>query len=758
MDVDPIRYEMFLHRLWAVGEEGRSTLQRVTASPIVAQGGEVMSSFYDAGGTMVLACSGHLRFAAATSDAIKQMIEWFESSPGFHDGDQLFFNDPYVAGSHTYDMMVVKPIFLDGRLIAWIATSTHTADTGGVLRGGALEIYHEGIRILGVKVVERGEFREDVFRTLTEQCRDPQYVGLDIKAMIAGNNVCAARYLSLVDKFGLDFIEAAGQKTLADAEEMARAKLRSLPDGIWRSRVYYSAREADQSDADIIAVVCAVTKKGDTLDIDLDGTSPQTSGDTNSTLPSTVAHLNIALTNQLFWDIPWNDGKLAPIRMTVPEGSVLNCTFPAACGLAPMIGGMFVAAVSECLAKMLYTAGRMEDVNAGWAGAWYSGGPGFMYGGHNREGLATAQGLYDVHGGGLGARPDRDGVDTGGHMNIPSGGISDVERIEMQYPFIYLARRHVKDGAGFGRHRGGYGSERLLFVYGSQDLTANYRPYGAVPNGFGLFGGYPAGFGGNRALYRTEGLLQRLREGAYPTGADELRGLDWCRLDLPDGFRPRVAIPELSFITDVTQSGGGVRRSVGAEPHAGGTRHQGGTDQSRRSRPDLRRQAQRRQCGRRRHRETAGAASGPAPGPGAPPRRDDGRRQSRRPGRSGGLRRGGRASLPRIPPSRQGRRQPRRALPQVRPRVLRRRGKLQERRRRDHHGPRRAGRRARPLGANPTAVCCWGMSARDAARCCRSTSSAPAETTKDPSGTSSSIAWHWDSRDTVDPTILVVTR
>ena len=557
MDVDPIRYEMFLHRLWAVGEEGRSTLQRVTASPIVAQGGEVMSSFYDAGGTMVLACSGHLRFAAATSDAIKQMIEWFESSPGFHDGDQLFFNDPYVAGSHTYDMMVVKPIFLDGRLIAWIATSTHTADTGGVLRGAALEIYHEGIRILGVKVVERGEFREDVFRTLTEQCRDPQYVGLDIKAMIAGNNVCAARYLSLVDKFGLEFVEAAGQKTLADAEEMARAKLRSLPDGIWRSRVYYSAREADQSDADIIAVVCAVTKKGDTLAIDLDGTSPQTSGDTNSTLPSTVAHLNIALTNQLFWDIPWNDGKLAPIRMTVPEGSVLNCTFPAACGLAPMIGGMFVAAVSECLAKMLYTAGRMEDVNAGWAGAWYSGGPGFMYGGHNREGLATAQGLYDVHGGGLGARPDRDGVDTGGHMNIPSGGISDVERIEMQYPFIYLSRRHVKDGAGFGRYRGGYGSERLLFVYGSQDLTANYRPYGAVPNGFGLFGGYPAGFGGNRALYRTEGLLQRLREGAYPTGADDLKDLDWCRLDLPDGFRPRVAIPELAFITDVTQSGGG---------------------------------------------------------------------------------------------------------------------------------------------------------------------------------------------------------
>jgi len=135
--IDPVRYEMFLHRLWAIGEEGRMTLQRVTASPIVSQGGECMSSFYDEKGTMVLACSGHLRFAAATSDAIRSLMQRFSKTPGFHDGDQFFFNDPYVAGSHTYDMMIVKPIFYRGDLVGWTATSTHTADTGGVLRGGA---------------------------------------------------------------------------------------------------------------------------------------------------------------------------------------------------------------------------------------------------------------------------------------------------------------------------------------------------------------------------------------------------------------------------------------------------------------------------------------------------------------------------------------------------------------------------------------------------------------------------------------------
>ena len=143
MEIDAIRFEMFLHRLWAIGEEGRTTLQRVTASPIVAQGGESMSSFYDPEGTMVLACSGHLRFAAASSDAIKSLIQWFSHSPGIHEGDQFFLNDPYVAGSHTYDMMVIMPIFYQGELTAWVATSTHTADTGGLLRGGATEIYHE---------------------------------------------------------------------------------------------------------------------------------------------------------------------------------------------------------------------------------------------------------------------------------------------------------------------------------------------------------------------------------------------------------------------------------------------------------------------------------------------------------------------------------------------------------------------------------------------------------------------------------------
>jgi len=566
--LDPIKFEIFAHRLWEIGEEGRLALQRVTASPIVAQGGECMSSFYSPNGTMVLACSGHLRFAAATSDAIKRLVQWFGVSPGIHDGDQIFQNDPYTAGAHTYDQMVVKPIYLDGELIAWAASSSHTADVGGPLRGGATEIFHEGIRILGLKVVERGEFREDVFQSIVQQCRDPDYVGLDLKSRIAANNICAQRYLELIDKLGKDFVVAAAQKLIDDAERLARERLRSIPDGIWTARSYGTRPDRKTGGAGIYQIVAKLTKQGDELEIDFDGSSDQTDGDLNSTLPNTQAHVAISLTNTLFWNVPWSDGKLAPVHLKVPEGSILHCRYPAACSQGPRVGTAIVAAINECLDKMLYAAGQLEDINATWGGQWTAGGPGYFYGGHNREGLPVAQGLYDIHGSGLGASPSRDGVNSGGHMNIPSGGIADVERTEMQYPFIYLTRNHVPDGGGFGRWQGGAGTHRIYMVWGTDDLSVEHKPYGGVPEfAYGLFGGYPVGYGGERLAYEPAAdLLERLRSEPYPVSEDQLRSGHWGTPRIPRGAPARMPLPNGWLVTDYTFSGGGFGDPLQRDP------------------------------------------------------------------------------------------------------------------------------------------------------------------------------------------------
>ena len=556
--LNPFKYETFLHRLWAIGEEGRSSIQRVTASPIVSQGGECMASFYTAEGTMILACSGHLRFAAATSDAIKKLIEWYAKSPGFFAGDQFFFNDPYVAGAHTFDMMIIKPVFYRNKLVAWVSSSIHTADTGGVLRGLASEVYHEGIRIQGLKLVEKGEFREDVFRCLTQQCRDPEYVGLDLKSQIASNNVCAKRYIELIGKFDLDFVRQAGAKMIADSERLARARLRKLPNGKWFSRVFGTAWDRREGKVKEYQIVCAMSKEGEDLLLDFTGTSGEMSDSTNSTLAGTIAQIAVVMTDFLFWDVPWSDGRLRPVKIHVPEGSILNCTFPAACGEAPAVGVQAKIAVSDCIARMLYSAGD-QDINAPWQGVWYAGGPGFFYGGHNRDGIPIAQGLYDSHGAGLGATPTRDGVHCGGNMNIPSGGISDVERIEMQYPFLYFSRNFHLDGGGAGKFNGGTGSFRIYMIYGSQDCSVSYRPYSRLPEGVGLFGGNPAGIGGIRAVYQTAGasVLERLKSGQYPIQPEQIESDNWGTIAHPAEIKGRVNLPEFTIVADFVAGGGG---------------------------------------------------------------------------------------------------------------------------------------------------------------------------------------------------------
>ncbi|MDB5650707.1 MAG: hypothetical protein JWL62_2227 [Hyphomicrobiales bacterium] len=571
MKIDPIRYEMFVHRLLNIAEEGRIALQKVCASPIVVQGGECMSSFYEADGTTVLSASGHLRFSAGCEDAVKKIIEYYSENPGIHDGDQFYMNDPYIASTHVYDQMVVKPIFAEGELIAWTASMTHTADNGGTLRGGATEIFHEGVRSCGIKLMEKNTIRADVFRNLTEQCRDPDYVGLDIKSRIASNNVCARGFLQLVEKYGLAFVRAACKKLNEDSESMARARLASLPDVTWRSRIYTTATSVTSGKVRVIRIACKMTKSGDSVVFDYDGTSEQNDDATNSTYVGSWGQLFVALTSQLFWNIPWNGGMVKPAKLLIPEGTVLNCRYPAACGGASGIGGFLTAAASACIAKMLFAAGLPEDVDASWygggsgSGGFNTGGPGFMYGGTNQHKLPVGQGIYDMHASGFGAAPYRDGVSTGGHMNNPTVGISDIENIEMQYPFMYLSRNHMRDSGGFGKFRGGQGLQRLILVRGTKDLTVNYSPYHGIPGGWGLFGGFPAGIGGDKYRVDPVDLEGKFKTSRYPV--DLVTASQWGEVIAPDlPALKRLAVPEGSLIIDPVMVGSGYGDPLDRDP------------------------------------------------------------------------------------------------------------------------------------------------------------------------------------------------
>ncbi len=144
-------------------------------------------------------------------------------------------------------------------------------------------------------------------------------------------------------------------------------------------------------------------------------------------------------------------------------------------------------------------------------------------------------------------------------MNIPSGGISDVELVELQYPFLYLSRNHNPDSGGFGRWSGGAGSARLLAVQGSADLTADFSPYAGMPHGaFGLFGGYPSGTGGLRAILEpTPERGGAITSGSYPTDAAEAIERGIATMVVPIGGPGRVPVAEGSLLSDFVQGGGG---------------------------------------------------------------------------------------------------------------------------------------------------------------------------------------------------------
>ena len=306
-----------------------------------------------------------------------------------------------------------------------------------------------------------------------------------------------------------------------------------------------------------------MTKHDDGITFDFEGSSTQNEDAGNMTLVGAWGQLFVALSSQLFWNIPWNGGMARPVTMKIPEGTFLNCRYPAACGDAPALGGSMTSAASECIAKMLYAAGLEDDVNASWYGSGgagessNNGGPGFFYGGHNQHGLPVGQGLYDMHGSGFGAAPYRDGVSTGGHMNNPSVGISDIENIELQYPLVYLSRNHLIDSGGFGKYRGGLGLQRIIMVYGTDNLTVNYSPYHGIPGGWGLFGGYPMGVGGHKFVTETSDLKEKMKETSrFPVAYADV--CNWGRVTAPK-LPPlqRLKIPEFYLIADPVGVGSG---------------------------------------------------------------------------------------------------------------------------------------------------------------------------------------------------------
>lgn len=519
---DPIIYEIFKHRLWSICERSHYTLSRVSGSPIVVDAHEYLSGIHKANGDAVLVTTGVTLHLVGMERGVKKIIEWWGEDQ-IEDGDQFLLNNPYIAAIHTVDMSISKPVFHNGEVIAWISSLFHTPSVPSSLEPGgmcptATDINQEGLRAEGIKIVQRGETKEDIMRTLRNNSADPDLLGLDHAAKIAANNTGANEVIKMVGEFGVDYVSAAFDRIISETEEMCKRKLKILPDGKWRAVLF---QDTTGPELKTLRIEVTMTKKDETLDFDFSGTSPQQIGTVQCAEPGALGHIFAAIASQLFYEVPWNSGVLRAFQYHLPVGSLVNVQFPLPVSYAPLVIAI-ENAVTQCIAKM-YSASDdfKQDINAGWAGG---GSPPFF--GVNQYNRRFSTITMYAFAGGEGARHDMDGVDSGGLMMTPESEVPNVETVEMLYPLLCLWMREASDTGGPGKFRGGMGVDYAFTPHRAPEkfITGGTIPTGDIYTSIpGISGGYP---GSLRRFTLVEGsnILELFEHGEVPSSTDELRG------------------------------------------------------------------------------------------------------------------------------------------------------------------------------------------------------------------------------------------
>jgi N-methylhydantoinase B len=235
--VDPITFEILSHRLHQIAKETGITLERVGGTVNTTQMKDYAAALYRANGEILSAGETTGWHVACVGMAVKRIIERFSENNEIEADDVFILNDPYLAAIHQSDVYMICPIHFRGRLVAWSGTFVHVMDIGAMSPGGdspgASEIFHEGLRIPGLKLVERGKLRQDVFDTLTNMTRQPVMVGLDLKCQLAANNVAKARMQEMYEEFGPEMLDGVAADMIRYSESVLKKRIGEIPDGSW---------------------------------------------------------------------------------------------------------------------------------------------------------------------------------------------------------------------------------------------------------------------------------------------------------------------------------------------------------------------------------------------------------------------------------------------------------------------------------------------------------------------------------------------
>ena len=457
MTLDATTLTMQWNKLLTIVDEAQATLLRTAFSRIVTEAWDFSCALFDRRGEMIAqGRHGLPAFLGCMSLALHDFLEAYPPET-LEPGDSLITTDPWIGASQINDVFFVTPIFHRRRIIAYAMSVSHSPDVGGrLLSADSKEIFEEGFRLPIVKLFRAGEPNEDLFRIIRLNVRVPDIVVGDLMAQLASNTIMARRLVEFAEARGLDDLDDLFGEVWARSDLAMRQGIASIPSGTYRGQV-----ETDGFDHPI-TLKCAVTVDGEDLAVDCTGSSPQDQHGINCTWRwsfAEVAHAAICVARPAS---PVNGATLKRIRFSAPEGTVLNATYPSALGgralvsmyLQGLIFRVLGAAVPD---RVIAETGTPPHLSA------------YMGVGHGGRRYVDIMFLN----GGLGARPNRDGVSSlGWPANISS---VPVEVTENEKPLVFLEKELAIDSGGAGRCRGGLAQSLAVRSYADEPITVGVR-------------------------------------------------------------------------------------------------------------------------------------------------------------------------------------------------------------------------------------------------------------------------------------------
>ncbi|MFW6093870.1 MAG: hydantoinase B/oxoprolinase family protein [Pseudomonadota bacterium] len=432
--------QLVWNRLLAIVEEQAQTLMRTAFSTVVREAGDLSAGVFDTRGRMlaqaVTGTPGHVNAMAASVGRFLARHPLETLSPG----DVLLTNDPWDGTGHLNDFTVVTPIRHRGRWVALFAATSHIADVGGRGFGpDANDLFEEGLQIPVSFLFREGRRDETLMAIIARNVRDPVVAEGDLYSLAACNDTGGRQLVEMLEDFGLADLEAPGQEILERSRRAMTDEIARLPAGEYRNRMRIDGYDEP------VDLVCRVTIAHERITVDFDGSSAESAYGINVPLPYTEAYASFGVRCIVGGDIPNNAGSLAAVRVTAPEGCILNARPPRAVSARHAIGQMLPDVILGCLDQVLPGRVPAEGASCIWN-------PVFR---NVQTGARAPFVINPIYNGGTGARPGQDGLST---TAFPSGvRTTPTEVNEVTSPLVIRRREYRTDSAGAGRFRGGLG-------------------------------------------------------------------------------------------------------------------------------------------------------------------------------------------------------------------------------------------------------------------------------------------------------------